>query len=95
MSVTLYLKWYLFHITGVFLPGLVPPEQCRGKDGTLNKPLCIAWSSSGRNHYIPIVAVKGKLLYAYYSVSIVIQIGSQKKNLGANILKIIKNHLSF
>ncbi|XP_060561991.1 deubiquitinating protein VCPIP1-like isoform X2 [Ruditapes philippinarum] len=46
--------------SGVFLPGMVPPEQCRGKDGTLNKPLCIAWSSSGRNHYIPIVAVKGK-----------------------------------
>lgn len=45
--------------SGVFLPGLVPPEQCKGKDGTLNKPLCIAWSGSGRNHYIPLVAIKG------------------------------------
>lgn len=45
---------------GVFLPGFVPPEQCRGKDGSLNKPLCVAWSSSGHNHYIPLVAVKDK-----------------------------------
>ncbi|XP_053384067.1 deubiquitinating protein VCPIP1-like [Mercenaria mercenaria] len=46
--------------SGVFLPGLVSPDKCKGKDGTLNKPLCIAWSSSGRNHYIPLAAVKGK-----------------------------------
>ncbi|XP_035526351.1 deubiquitinating protein VCIP135 [Morone saxatilis] len=44
--------------SATFLPGLVPEEQCRGKDGKLNKPICIAWSSSGRNHYIPLVGIK-------------------------------------
>ncbi|XP_077979065.1 deubiquitinating protein VCPIP1-like [Glandiceps talaboti] len=48
--------------SGVFLPALVPVEKCKGKDGTLHKPLCIAWSSSGRNHYIPMVGVKGRPL---------------------------------
>lgn len=46
--------------SGVFLPALMEPEDCRGKDGTLNKPICIAWSSPGRNHFIPLVGVKGK-----------------------------------
>ncbi|WAR01802.1 VCIP1-like protein, partial [Mya arenaria] len=32
--------------SGVFLPGFVDPAQCLRKDGTPNKPLCIAWSSS-------------------------------------------------
>lgn len=45
--------------SATFLPGLVPEEQCRGKDGALNKPICIAWSSSGRNHYLPLVGIKG------------------------------------
>ncbi|XP_067655119.1 deubiquitinating protein VCPIP1-like isoform X1 [Haliotis asinina] len=44
---------------GVFLPVLVDPEDCK-KDGVLNKPLCIAWSSSGRNHFIPLVGIRGK-----------------------------------
>ncbi|KPP74545.1 deubiquitinating protein VCIP135-like [Scleropages formosus] len=44
--------------SATFLPGLVPEEKCRGKDGQLNKPICIAWSSSGRNHYIPLVGIK-------------------------------------
>jgi len=44
--------------SATFLPGLVPEERCRGKDGSLNKPICIAWSSSGRNHYIPLVGVR-------------------------------------
>lgn len=66
------LTFSLFALfSGVFLPGLVPPEQCKGKDGTLNKPLCIAWSSSGRNHYIPLVAIKGTghthILAKYFS----------------------------
>ena len=43
---------------GVFLPGLVDPEKCM-KGGVLNKPLCIAWSSCGRNHFIPLVGIKG------------------------------------
>ncbi|XP_026993689.1 deubiquitinating protein VCPIP1 isoform X1 [Tachysurus fulvidraco] len=45
--------------SATFLPGLVPEEQCRGKDGSLNKPICIAWSSSARNHYLPLVGIKG------------------------------------
>ncbi|KAK1878559.1 Deubiquitinating protein VCIP135 [Dissostichus eleginoides] len=37
-------------------------EKCRGKDEKLNKPICIAWSSSGRNHYIPLVGIKNTVL---------------------------------
>ncbi|NXK24241.1 VCIP1 protein, partial [Arenaria interpres] len=48
--------------SATFLPGLVPLEKCMGKDGLLNKPICIAWSSSGRNHYIPLVGIKGAAL---------------------------------
>ncbi|XP_055739198.1 deubiquitinating protein VCPIP1-like [Salvelinus fontinalis] len=48
--------------SATFLPGLVPEEQCKGKDGKFNKPICIAWSSSGRNHYIPLVGIKNTLL---------------------------------
>ncbi|XP_044279844.1 deubiquitinating protein VCPIP1 isoform X2 [Varanus komodoensis] len=48
--------------SATFLPGLVPQEKCMGKDGMLNKPICIAWSSSGRNHYIPLVGIKGAAL---------------------------------
>ncbi|XP_033011223.1 deubiquitinating protein VCIP135 [Lacerta agilis] len=48
--------------SATFLPGLIPEEKCMGKDGMLNKPLCIAWSSSGRNHYIPLVGIKGAAL---------------------------------
>ncbi|KAI3374127.1 hypothetical protein L3Q82_005988 [Scortum barcoo] len=44
--------------SATFLPGLVAEEQCRGKDGKLNKPICIAWSSSGRNHYIPLELIR-------------------------------------
>ncbi|XP_066272769.1 deubiquitinating protein VCPIP1-like [Branchiostoma lanceolatum] len=47
---------------GTFVPGLIPPEKCKGKDGTLNKPLCLAWSSSGRNHYISLVGIRGRPL---------------------------------
>ncbi|CAL1580650.1 unnamed protein product [Knipowitschia caucasica] len=48
--------------SATFLPGLVPEEQCCARDGRLNKPLCIAWSSSGRNHYIPLVGIKNTQL---------------------------------
>ncbi|KAM8839277.1 LOW QUALITY PROTEIN: deubiquitinating protein VCPIP1 [Synchiropus picturatus] len=48
--------------SATFLPGLVSEEQCKGRDGTLNKPICIAWSSSGRNHYIPLVGIKNTVL---------------------------------
>lgn len=48
--------------SATFLPGLVPEEQCKGKDGKPNKPICIAWSSSGRNHYLPLVGIKDTML---------------------------------
>ncbi|XP_077208383.1 deubiquitinating protein VCPIP1 isoform X1 [Paroedura picta] len=48
--------------SATFLPGLIPEEKCMGKDGMLNKPICIAWSSSGRNHYIPLIGIKGAAL---------------------------------
>ncbi|BET02542.1 valosin containing protein (p97) p47 complex interacting protein 1 [Nesidiocoris tenuis] len=43
---------------GLFLPGLNPPMTCSNKSGQLNPPLCLAWSSAARNHYIPLVPVK-------------------------------------
>ena len=46
-------------LAGIFLPGLVDVDKCRGKDGTLNPPICIAWSSKGHNHYIATIPVKG------------------------------------
>ncbi|XP_029651121.1 deubiquitinating protein VCIP135 [Octopus sinensis] len=48
--------------SGVFLPAFCDPSECRGKDSKLNKPLCIAWNSQGRNHYIPLVGIQGKSL---------------------------------
>ena len=40
--------------------------ECSYTDGNgelkLNSPLVIAWSNSGRNHFIPLVPVKGKPL---------------------------------
>ncbi|KAK9499362.1 hypothetical protein O3M35_002410 [Rhynocoris fuscipes] len=42
----------------VFLPGLNPPMACCNKNGVFNSPLCLAWSSAARNHYIPLVPVK-------------------------------------
>ncbi|KAK3923367.1 Deubiquitinating protein VCIP135 [Frankliniella fusca] len=45
--------------SALFLPGLIPPDQCRDRHGELNKPICLAWSSSGRNHYIPLVGIRG------------------------------------
>ena len=43
--------------SGIFLPVLVPMEECKSK-GSLNKPLAIAWSSLARNHYVPLVGVR-------------------------------------
>lgn len=45
--------------SALFLPGLIPSDQCRDRNGELNKPICLAWSSSGRNHYIPLVGIRG------------------------------------
>ncbi|GFW12571.1 hypothetical protein TNCV_818231 [Trichonephila clavipes] len=44
--------------SALFLPGFVDAEVCKGKNKTLNKPICIAWSSYSHNHYIPLVGVQ-------------------------------------
>ncbi|GFG29306.1 hypothetical protein Cfor_03734 [Coptotermes formosanus] len=48
--------------SAVFLPALVNPEECKGKSKELNLPLCLAWSSSARNHFIPLVGIQGEKL---------------------------------
>ena len=47
--------------SGTFLPVLVSLEECKSQ-GSLNKPLAIAWSSSARNHYVPLVGVRDSAL---------------------------------
>lgn len=44
--------------SGLFLPAFVDFDLCKSQ-GLLHKPLAIAWSSSGRNHYVPLVGVRG------------------------------------
>ena len=47
--------------SATFLPVLIPPEKCKGKEKKhLNKPLVIAWSSLGRNHFVPLVGLTEK-----------------------------------
>lgn len=48
--------------SATFLPCLYKPEECQGKKegGELNSPIVIAWSSHGRNHFVPLVAVKSR-----------------------------------
>jgi len=46
--------------SGTFLPALVPVHLCKNKDGRCIPPLAIAWSNSGRNHYIPLVNIQNK-----------------------------------
>lgn len=41
--------------TGVFVPSMVEPEDCAS-----NVPLCVAWSGSGHNHFVPLVGVAGR-----------------------------------
>ena len=47
--------------SGIFLPVLVPSENCKFQQ-SLNKPLAIAWSSSARNHFVPLVGVRDSAL---------------------------------
>ena len=47
---------------GIFLPILHDPSNCVSKDNSLNQPIVIGWSSAGRNHYIPLVAIKDRPL---------------------------------
>lgn len=46
--------------SGTFLPALVPVHLCKTKDGKRIPPLAIAWSNSGRNHFIPLVGIRNK-----------------------------------
>ena len=47
--------------SATFLPCLYRPEECQGKKGgEMNSPIVIAWSSQGRNHFLPLVSVKSK-----------------------------------
>lgn len=52
--------------SGIFLPALCQPSECTSKDTggqlKLNSPIVVGWSSSGRNHYIPLVPIKGQPL---------------------------------
>ena len=43
--------------SGVFLPKLYTPNECRRRDGDdLNAPIVIAWSSMSHHHFVPLVA---------------------------------------
>lgn len=50
--------------SGVFLPALIPPSSCQYEEPNgekhFNQPIVIGWSSAGRNHFIPLVQVKGR-----------------------------------
>ncbi len=52
--------------SGIFLPSLHEPHECSSKDSSgeskPNSPIVVAWSTSGRNHYIPLVPIKGRPL---------------------------------
>ena len=43
--------------TGLFLPILLDPKQCCDKEGKKHPPLLLAWSSSARNHFVPLVGM--------------------------------------
>lgn len=46
----------------MFVPALTPVEKCQNKEKNLHQPIVIAWSSKGRNHFVPLVGIKGKPL---------------------------------
>ena len=49
--------------SGVFLPAFVSPVACQyQEDGKMyyNQPIVIGWSSAGRNHFVPLVQIKGR-----------------------------------
>lgn len=51
--------------SAIFLPALVSVDKCTSTDGSLNKPIVIAWSSKGHNHFVPLVGIKGKPIPKY------------------------------
>jgi deubiquitinating protein VCIP135 len=49
--------------SGVFLPAFVPPASCQYEENgqmCYNQPIVIGWSSAGRNHFVPLVQIKGR-----------------------------------
>ena len=53
--------------SGLFLPAIQPPSDCRSVDPETKKacphsPIVVAWSSSGRNHFVPLVPIRGQPL---------------------------------
>ena len=44
--------------TGLFLPILINPDECKDKNGVKNPPILIAWNSRARNHFVPLVGIE-------------------------------------
>ena len=50
--------------SGLFLPAMHPPADCSSTDPATGKtsphsPIVVAWSNSGRNHFVPLVPIRG------------------------------------
>ena len=53
--------------SGLFLPAFHPPVDCSSIDSTTgdrqpHSPIVVAWSNSGRNHFVPLVPIRGQPL---------------------------------
>ena len=54
--------------TGLFLPILLDPEQCCDKENKKNPPLLLAWSSSARNHFVPLVGMADMQIFIPFHI---------------------------
>lgn len=50
--------------SGLFLPALYPPTECSSPDAITGEvhphsPIVVAWSNPGRNHFVPLVPIRG------------------------------------
>ena len=53
--------------SGLFLPAMHPPTECSSPDSNMGElrphsPIVVAWSNSGRNHFVPLVSIRGQPL---------------------------------
>lgn len=53
--------------SGLFLPAIHPPGECSSPDSLTGQmhphsPIVVAWSNSGRNHFVPLVPIRGQPL---------------------------------
>lgn len=53
--------------SGLFLPAIHPPAECSTADSVTGQihphsPIVVAWSNSGRNHFVPLVPIRGQPL---------------------------------